>query len=132
MHNNLYYIYYTQFIYRLNILCSIYNNGCTLKITQQGRASTQKTIQVIAQVKNKFYLCTKCRKVFKFHFRLRFVKSEGDFFINDTYNDTIRNSKEKIKLPNKLKNNVLDRVKLWSHLGLNQGLPDYESGALTN
>ncbi len=21
---------------------------------------------------------------------------------------------------------------LWSHLGLNQGLPDYESGALTN
>ena len=22
--------------------------------------------------------------------------------------------------------------KLWSHLGLNQGLPDYESGALTN
>lgn len=22
--------------------------------------------------------------------------------------------------------------RLWSHLGLNQGLPDYESGALTN
>ena len=22
--------------------------------------------------------------------------------------------------------------KTWSHLGLNQGLPDYESGALTN
>ena len=25
-----------------------------------------------------------------------------------------------------------DFKKLWSHLGLNQGLPDYESGALTN
>ena len=24
------------------------------------------------------------------------------------------------------------RIKSWSHLGLNQGLPDYESGALTN
>lgn len=23
-------------------------------------------------------------------------------------------------------------IGLWSHLGLNQGLPDYESGALTN
>ena len=22
--------------------------------------------------------------------------------------------------------------RMWSHLGLNQGLPDYESGALTN
>ena len=24
------------------------------------------------------------------------------------------------------------QLKVWSHLGLNQGLPDYESGALTN
>ena len=23
-------------------------------------------------------------------------------------------------------------IRKWSHLGLNQGLPDYESGALTN
>ena len=30
---------------------------------------------------------------------------------------------------NKLTNNILH---WWSHLGLNQGLPDYESGALTN
>ena len=26
----------------------------------------------------------------------------------------------------------INPLRLWSHLGLNQGLPDYESGALTN
>ena len=27
---------------------------------------------------------------------------------------------------------IVARLVSWSHLGLNQGLPDYESGALTN
>ena len=112
-------------------MLNIYNSDWSLNIVLQSRTRTQKAL-IIVQFKNKLYLCTKCRKVFKFHYRLRFVKSEGDFFINDTDNDTIRNSKEKTKLPNKLKDKVLGRVKLWSHLGLNQGLPDYESGALTN
>ena len=32
----------------------------------------------------------------------------------------------------KIAGNIMCRRFLWSHLGLNQGLPDYESGALTN
>ena len=48
---------------------------------------------------------------------------------------------QKIKVPNKfrpIKGKALTNeckcliFNEWSHLGLNQGLPDYESGALTN
>lgn len=47
----------------------------------------------------------------------------------------------KIKVPNKFRTAKIKAptnececliFKKWSHLGLNQGLPDYESGALTN
>ena len=37
----------------------------------------------------------------------------------------------KTKIANRYKSSSW-QIFLWSHLGLNQGLPDYESGALTN